>query len=253
MSSSVISDVRLDEHLHAVQRIGNDEAHAPGWYALRGFRSSAPVEVAGPCTSAGEALCAARWAEAQRRPTLQMVWGDGVLPDPATIADDRALQLVAEAAGAHGWEFYDPCVVLHRDRLRLAPRVRVDSFVKLECGGGMAIGDFVHVASFCHLGIGGGLVVLEENTSCGSGTRIISGSNLPGRGHGCSAIEPGAVFSRSYVHVRRNAVLYAGATVLPGVTVGENAVVAAGAVVRCDIPAYEKWAGVPAKKVGEVR
>jgi len=41
------------------------------------------------------------------------------------------------------------------------------------------------------------------------------------------------------------------ATLLPGVTVGEGAVVAAGAVVTKDVPAYAIAAGVPARVVGE--
>jgi len=39
--------------------------------------------------------------------------------------------------------------------------------------------------------------------------------------------------------------------VLPGVTIGEGAVVAAGAVVTGDIPPYAIVAGVPAKQIGE--
>lgn len=38
--------------------------------------------------------------------------------------------------------------------------------------------------------------------------------------------------------------------VLKGVSIGEGAVVAAGAVVTADIPAFEIWGGVPAKKIG---
>ncbi|WP_082947628.1 acyltransferase [Mycobacterium sp. E2479] len=40
-----------------------------------------------------------------------------------------------------------------------------------------------------------------------------------------------------------------GATILPGVTVGENAVVAAGAVVSRDVPANTVVAGIPARHV----
>jgi acetyltransferase-like isoleucine patch superfamily enzyme len=40
-------------------------------------------------------------------------------------------------------------------------------------------------------------------------------------------------------------------TVLPGVTIGEGAVVAAGAVVTRDVPAYVIVAGVPARVVGQ--
>ncbi|WP_348533171.1 DapH/DapD/GlmU-related protein [Hymenobacter sp. 5317J-9] len=49
--------------------------------------------------------------------------------------------------------------------------------------------------------------------------------------------------------IRRNAWIGAGATILPGVTVGENAVVAAGAVVNRDVPANTVVGGVPAKVV----
>lgn len=47
--------------------------------------------------------------------------------------------------------------------------------------------------------------------------------------------------------IKRNAWIGAAVTILPGVTVGENAVVAAGAVVSKDVPANSMAAGVPAK------
>jgi acetyltransferase-like isoleucine patch superfamily enzyme len=52
-----------------------------------------------------------------------------------------------------------------------------------------------------------------------------------------------------HIHIRKNAWIGAGATILPGVTVGENAVVAAGAVVSKDVPANTIVGGVPAKTI----
>lgn len=49
------------------------------------------------------------------------------------------------------------------------------------------------------------------------------------------------------VVVKRNAWIGAAATILPGVTVGENAVVAAGAVVHKDVAANTVVGGIPAK------
>jgi acetyltransferase-like isoleucine patch superfamily enzyme len=39
--------------------------------------------------------------------------------------------------------------------------------------------------------------------------------------------------------------------VLKGVKIGKGAVVAAGAIVNKNIPSYEIWGGIPAKKIGE--
>ncbi|RDZ34009.1 MULTISPECIES: DUF2255 family protein [unclassified Haloferax] len=54
------------------------------------------------------------------------------------------------------------------------------------------------------------------------------------------------------VVVERNAWIGAGATILPDVTIGENSVVAAGAVVTKDVPANTVVAGVPAEVVREL-
>jgi acetyltransferase-like isoleucine patch superfamily enzyme len=49
------------------------------------------------------------------------------------------------------------------------------------------------------------------------------------------------------ITIKQNAWIGAGATILPGVTVGENSIVAAGAVVNKDVPANTIVGGVPAK------
>ncbi|KAF0094348.1 MAG: nodulation protein L [Puniceicoccaceae bacterium 5H] len=54
------------------------------------------------------------------------------------------------------------------------------------------------------------------------------------------------------VIIRRNAWIGANVTLLPGVTVGENAVVAAGAVVTRDVSPNTMVGGVPAKMLKEL-
>ena len=51
------------------------------------------------------------------------------------------------------------------------------------------------------------------------------------------------------VIIKRNTWIGANATILPGVTIGENSVVAAGAVVTKDVPTNTVVAGVPAKVI----
>ncbi len=54
------------------------------------------------------------------------------------------------------------------------------------------------------------------------------------------------------VVIRRNAWIGAGASILPGVTVGEHAIVGAGAVVTKDVPARTIVAGVPARIIRKI-
>jgi len=54
------------------------------------------------------------------------------------------------------------------------------------------------------------------------------------------------------VEIKDNVFVGHGAIVLPGVTIGPNAIVAAGAVVNKNVPEGAIVAGVPARKVGDV-
>jgi len=49
------------------------------------------------------------------------------------------------------------------------------------------------------------------------------------------------------IHIKKNAWIGANATILQGVTIGENAVLASGAVVSKDVPDNTIVAGIPAK------
>lgn len=60
------------------------------------------------------------------------------------------------------------------------------------------------------------------------------------------------VYGRPIV-IKRKAWLGAGVTVLPGVTIGENAIVAAGAVVSKDVPDNTIVGGVPAKIIRKIK
>jgi UDP-2-acetamido-3-amino-2,3-dideoxy-glucuronate N-acetyltransferase len=53
--------------------------------------------------------------------------------------------------------------------------------------------------------------------------------------------------------VKKQASIGSNATILCGITIGESALIGAGAVVTKDVPDYAIVAGVPAKVIGDVR
>lgn len=143
---------------------------------------------------------------------------------------------------------YDPVVITRGENVKIGVGSRIDSFVKLEGGEGLTIGCYVHIASFAHLGIGGGTTVIEDYAAVASGGKIISGSNQIDA-LSMSACAPDNVqrVQKSVTVLRRYSCVLANATVLPGVTLGEGAILAAGGVATRDIPDWEIYAGVPAK------
>jgi acetyltransferase-like isoleucine patch superfamily enzyme len=98
-----------------------------------------------------------------------------------------------------------------------------------------------HACSF--LDMGG--ITLEDDVLIGPKVNLIT-ENHP--------LEPAnrrALISKPII-IKRNAWIGAAATILPGVTIGENAVVAAGAVVSKDVPANTIVGGVPAKVIKSI-
>jgi galactoside O-acetyltransferase len=146
---------------------------------------------------------------------------------------------------------YEPVVILKPEMVNIAETARIDSFVKIEGGQGVHIGKYVHIASFTHINVGGGNVILDDHSNVSSGAKILGGSNKKD-GLSMSSASPSTmqVVERKTTVLGKYAFLGVNGVVMPGVTIGEGAVIGAGAVVTKDVPAYEIWAGVPAKKIG---
>ena len=111
-------------------------------------------------------------------------------------------------------------------------------------GRHIQIGKNVFINRGCtFLDLGG--IVLEDDVLIGPQVNIIT-ENHP--------IDPTQrkMLDLKPVVIKRNVWIGANATLLPGVTVGENAIVAAGAVVTKDVPANTIVGGVPAKFIRKI-
>lgn len=145
---------------------------------------------------------------------------------------------------------FEPCVILKREMVRIADTARIDSFTKIEGGQGVVIGEYVHVASLCHINGGGGEVVLEDHCGLASGVKVLGGQPDLSYRAICPQ-EPADTHGvlRKRTIIESYALLCTNCVILPGVTVGRGAVVAAGAVVTHDVPAWAVVMGMPARQV----
>ena len=136
-----------------------------------------------------------------------------------------------------------------------------------EPGRGLVIGDRCAIAAevFLH-----GPVTLGRDVSInartnldggtlgiviGDGTRIASGVAIYGFDHGIAPerlVREQPVKSRG-IHIGSDVWIGAQAGITDGVTIGDHAVIAMGAVVTRDVPEWTIVAGVPARPIGDRR
>lgn len=95
-----------------------------------------------------------------------------------------------------------------------------------------------HACSF--LDMGG--ITIEDDVLIGPKVNLIT------ENHPIDPLNRKALICKPIV-IKRNAWIGAAVTILPGVTIGENAIVAAGAVVSKDVSANTIVGGVPAKYI----
>jgi maltose O-acetyltransferase len=108
----------------------------------------------------------------------------------------------------------------------------------------LEIGNHTVVNANCHLDGRGGLRI-GDNVSISEGVWILTDEH--------DINDPAFNEVLAPVRIDDYAFLGSKALVLPGVTIGRGAVVAAGAVVTKDVPPFAVVGGVPAKAIGERR
>jgi len=115
------------------------------------------------------------------------------------------------------------------------------------------IGKRVHIAQGCIL-VDGDVLILEDYVGLSPGVKIFTNSESPRDGNTMSGPiipERYEAFIRVPVVVRKDAFLSTNAVVLPGVTIGEGAVVGANAVEKKGILSYCIAAGAPTQVIGK--
>lgn len=111
--------------------------------------------------------------------------------------------------------------------------------------GVLEIGDRVTIEQFAHI-VSGFRVTIDDDACVSLRVTIIDTEHPLGQAGDGNRVRTVSEDDRP-VHIGKRAFLGVGVVVLPGVTIGENAVVGANSVVSTDIPADAVAAGAPAK------
>ena len=143
------------------------------------------------------------------------------------------------------------------NNVKLGEEVKIYDFVNLY---GCSIGDYTKIGTFVEIQKNS---FIGKNCKISSHTFICEGVHIEDHcfiGHNVTFIndkyprstnQDGSMQSEEdwhvvETHVKKGASIGSSATILCGVTIGENAIVGAGAVVTKDVPADTIVAGVPA-------
>ena len=116
---------------------------------------------------------------------------------------------------------------------------------QINYGRNTKIGKSVFINFDCtFLDLGG--ITIDDNVMLAPKVSLLSEGHL-------IAVNDRQTLTAGRIHIQKNAWIGAQATILQGVTIGENAVVAAGAVVSKDVPANTVVGGIPAKIIKTIQ
>jgi maltose O-acetyltransferase len=87
------------------------------------------------------------------------------------------------------------------------------------------------------------LISIGDDTTIAVGVMILAHDASTKRLLGYSRVAPVRIGSRVFIGAR--------SVILPGVTIGDNAIVGAGSIVTRDVPTGELVAGNPARRIGD--
>jgi acetyltransferase-like isoleucine patch superfamily enzyme len=127
------------------------------------------------------------------------------------------------------------CILETSNDIKLHPRLEIKDHV--------SIGEYTHITCANHIEIGNGVltgrfVLITDN---GHGKSDISEMTTPPLSR--------SIYSKGPVIIGQDVWIGDKATILPNVTIGKGAIIAANAVVTKDIPPYTIVAGCPAKVI----
>jgi len=146
---------------------------------------------------------------------------------------------------------YPLCKMIRAKNAELDNNCQLMDFVFIDAGKSLKIGKYSTLTWYCLIE-GGANTYIGDRVFLGPGTKVLTSTY---KLNGYYAIEhiPEECRGTDYgdITIKDDAYIGANCTILPGVTIGEGAVVGANALVNKDLEPWGIYVGSPCKRIGE--
>ena len=156
------------------------------------------------------------------------------------------MPIAADVILGHGVRIFQPDLV-NLYGCSIGPETKIGAFVEIQKNA--SIGARCKISSHTFVCEG---VEIEDECFIGHGV-MFTNDVYPSAVNRDGTLQTEADWQVIKTTVRKRASIGSNATIIAGVTIGESALVGAGAVVTKDVPDFAIAAGVPARVIGDVR
>lgn len=150
-----------------------------------------------------------------------------------------------------GVRLYPLCKMIRAANAQLDNCCQIMDFVFIDAGKSLRLGKYSTLTWYVLIE-GGANTYIGDRVFLGPGTKVLTSTY---KLNGYYAIEhiPDGCRGTDYgdITIKDDAYIGANCTILPGVTIGEGAVVGANALVTKDLEPWGIYVGSPCKKIGE--
>jgi acetyltransferase-like isoleucine patch superfamily enzyme len=143
-----------------------------------------------------------------------------------------------------GVKTFEYTKIVGLENINFGTNIIIDDFTFIYATTPMFFGNFVHIACFSSI-IGGADLLIEDYVAISQGARVLTGTDdFKDWGFGNSTVPlKYRNVSRQPIHIGKFCIIGANSVVLPGVTIGEGAMVGAGSVVTRDLASWGVYIG----------
>lgn len=140
--------------------------------------------------------------------------------------------------------------IISPEVISVGDSVIIDDFVFLMGGQSTNIGSFIHIGAFTSIA-GGGELIMDDFTCLSHGIRLFTGNDdyLGGSLTNSAVPHPYRLPIRSFVHIKKHAIVGANSVILPDVVIGEGVAIGANSLVKKDCEPWKIYVGSPAKAI----